>query len=66
MGRKRVEGRGKSVEVEEDPWKRRSRRGSRSEETPGVLCSASLLIAVNIRDRALDDRDRVDNEIADK
>lgn len=31
-------------------WKkieRRSRRGNRSEETPGALCSARLLIAVN-------------------
>lgn len=48
-------------------WKkteRRSRRGNRSEETPGALCSARLLLAVNTI--VLDDRDRVDNEIADR
>jgi len=48
-------------------WKKieRSRRGnlSWSEETPGALCSARLLIAVNTI--VLDDRDHVDNEITD-
>lgn len=63
-------------------WKkieRRNRRGSRSEETLGALCSARLLVAAvatvvavaaeaaaSVNTIVLDDRDRVDNEIGDR